>query len=184
MELQHEKDASGGAPAQQGAREDTRLIGLCRRCRDFVELDGALDDSAGHDRACMAFVAEQPCDEALPHLPSFNWGAFLMPPIWGAGHGQVFAVLLYPVWLLVDNLLWEAYTGTGSPLLAAIALAGTLAFMAIYARGANLLGYLRVCHTMSPEDYVARERCWTVAMAVVALGMLAFATWYNLTVRA
>lgn len=183
MELKDGKNASGDVPDRYGPQEDVRPIGLCRKCRDFVELDEALVDPAGHDHGCMAFVVGQPRDEALPHLPSFNWGAFLMPPIWGAGHGQIFAVLLYPVWLLVDNLLWEAYTGAGSPLLAAIALAGTLAFMALYARGANLLGYLRVCHTMSPADYVARERRWTAAMAVAALAVLAFATWYNLTVR-
>ena len=170
-------------PTAHGPCAGTRLVGLCRRCRDFVELDGALGDAAGHARADMAFVAELPSDAPLPHLPSFNWGAFLMPPIWGAGHGQVFTVLLYPVWLLVDNLLWEAYTGVGSPLLAGLALAGTLAFMVFYARGANLLGYLRVCQKMTPEEYVGCERRWAWAMAVVALAMVAFATWYNVQVR-
>lgn len=106
-----------------------------------------------------------------------------MPPIWGAGHGQVFAVVVYPMWLMVDNLLWEAIHGQASMLLAALALAGTLAFMFFYARMANYVGYMRVLTTMSPDEYCAAERKWTIACAGVAVLMAVFATWYNLAVR-
>lgn len=164
-------------------RPGMRLVGFCRSCRCFVELDGRLRDPDGHGRHDMAIVMELPLERPIYHIPAFNWGAFLMPPLWGAGHGQVFAVVLYPIWLLVDNLLWPALRGGGSMLLAAAALAGTLAFMFFYGRTANYVGYMRVVTTMSPEEYVWRERRWTIAMAIVAACMMAFATWYNLVIR-
>lgn len=165
-------------------RAGMRLVGYCKACRCFEELDGECRDHLRHDRHDMAIIMELPKDKPLYHIPEFNWGAFLMPPIWGAGHGQVFAVVLYPLWLMVDNLMWGAIHGQSSPVLAALALAGTLAFMFFYARTANYVGYMRVITSKSPEEYVAGERKWAVAMAVVAAAMIAFATWYNLTLRA
>ena len=160
-----------------------RLVGYCKTCRQFVELDAKLKDPLRHSHADMVVIMELPKDLPLYHIPSFNWGAFLMPPIWGAGHGQVFAVVLYPVWLMVDNLLWAALHGQASPALAAFALLGTLAFMFIYARMANYVGYLRVIGTKSPDQYVDGERKWATAMALLAVAMVIFATWYNLTMR-
>lgn len=179
-----------GEAATAGAREDVprarrgmRLVGYCRVCRCFQELDRDLKDHLRHDRRCMAIIMEMPEEEPLYHIPAFNWGAFLMPPIWGAGHGQVFAVVLYPLWLMVDNLLWAAVKGDGSPALAGVALVGTLAFMFFYARTANHVGYMRAMSRKSPAEYVRDERRWAWAMGAVAAFMLAFATWYNLTVR-
>lgn len=131
----------------------------------------------------MAIIMELPADKPIYHIPQFNWGAFLMPPIWGAGHGQVFAVVVYPMWLMVDNLLWASLHGRASMALALLALAGTLAFMFFYARTANYVGYMRVLASKSPDEYCAAERRWTVVCAVIAVFMVAFATWYNLTVR-
>lgn len=160
-----------------------RLVGYCKACRCFQELDGKCCDHLGHDRHAMAIIMELPKEKPIYHIPEFNWGAFLMPPIWGAGHGQVFAVVLYPAWLMVDNLMWAALRGEGSPVLAGLALIGTLAFMFFYARTANYVGYMRAVTRKSPEEYVADERKWAVAMAVVAAVMVGFATWYNLTMR-
>ena len=87
------------------------------------------------------------------------------------------------MWLMVDNLLWAAIHGQASVLLVALALAGTLAFMFFYARMANYVGYMRVLTTMSPDEYCAVERKWTIACAGVAVLMAVFATWYNLAVR-
>ncbi len=183
------RGAEMDAPCGDGVRlpkpaPGKRLVGYCRSCRCFQELDASCRDHLRHDRHQMAIILELPLDRPLYRIPAFNWGAFLMPPIWGAGHGQVFAVVLYPVWIMVDNLMWAAVHGQGSPVLAGIALAGTLAFMFFYARTANYVGYMRVVTTKSPDEYVAGERRWAVAMGVLAAAMVAFATWYNLTVRA
>lgn len=186
-----EADGHGLGRATAGARRPspsapapgTRRVGYCKACRCFQELDGRLRDHLGHDGRAMAIVMEVPRDRPLPRIPEFNWGAFLMPPIWGAGHGQVFTVVLYPAWLMVDNLMWSAIHGQGSPVLAAIALMGTLAFMFLYARTANYVGYLCALGEKSPEEYVAGERRWAWAMAAVSAVMVAFATWYNLAVR-
>lgn len=171
---------SGALPK---ASPGMRLVGYCKACRQFVELDASLKDPLRHGSEDMAVIMELPEDRPLYRIPAFNWGAFLMPPIWGAGHGQVFAVVLYPAWLMVDNLLWAALHGQGNPVLAIAALAGTLAFMFFYARMANYVGYLRVIGTKSPEQYVAGERKWTIAMALLAAAMVVFATWYNLMIR-
>ena len=45
------------------------------------------------------------------------------------------------------------------------------------------MGYMRAYTRKSPEEYVAGERRWAVAMGVLAALMVAFATWYNLTLR-
>ena len=180
---------ANGAPRHEDvldtpkARAGMRLVGYCKACRQFQELDNSLKDPFRHGREDMAIIMELPKDKPLYHIPEFNWGAFLMPPIWGAGHGQVFAVVLYPAWLMVDNLLWAALHGRGNMVLAMAALLGTLAFMFFYARTANYVGYMRVITEKSPEEYVARERKWAIAMAALALVMVAFATWYNLAVR-
>lgn len=177
----------GGVPADSlplpKPSPGTRLVGYCKACRCFQELDGKCRDHLMHDRHLMAIILELPKDKPLYHIPEFNWGAFLMPPIWGAGHGQVFAVVLYPVWLMVDNLIWAAIHGQASPVLAVIALIGTLAFMFFYARTANYVGYMRVLTTKSPEEYIAGERKWAIAMGLLAAAMVAFATWYNLAIR-
>lgn len=165
-------------------RPGMRFVGYCKACRRFEELDRDLKDPLRHGRDDMALILELPRDKPIYHIPEFNWGAFLMPPIWGAGHGQVFAVVLYPAWLMVDNMMWAAIHGDGNPVLAALALAGTLLFMFFYARTANYVGYMRAIATKSPEEYIAGERRWALAMGAVALAMVAFATWYNLTVRA
>lgn len=170
-------------PKLPKASPGMRLVGYCRQCRGFQELDKRCEDAAGHDRHAMAIIMELPKDKPLYHIPEFNWGAFLMPPIWGAGHGQVFAVVLYPIWLMVDNLIWAAIHGQASPVLACLALVGTLVFMFVYARTANYMGYMRAYTRKSPEEYVAGERRWAVAMGVLAALMVAFATWYNLTLR-
>ena len=42
---------------------------------------------------------------------------------------------------------------------------------------------MRVLTTMSPDEYCAAERKWTIACTGVAVLMAVFATWYNLAVR-
>lgn len=170
-------------PEVPHARPGMRLVGYCKACRGFVELDKKLRDPHGHGRHDMAIIMEIPVDKPIYRIPRFNWGAFLMPPIWGAGHGQVFAVVVYPMWLMVDNLLWAAIHGRASMALALLALAGTLAFMFFYARTANYVGYMRALTSKSPEEYCATERRWAVACGCIAVLMAVFATWYNLVVR-
>ena len=139
-----------------------RLVGYCKACRCFVELDKSLADPHGHRRRDMAIIMELPVDKPSIIFPQFM-GSVLMPPIWGAGHGQVFAVVVYPMWLMVDNLLWEAIHGQANVFNATPWRLRALAFMFFYARMANYVGYMRVLTTMSPDEYCAAEASgWTI----------------------
>ncbi len=162
-----------------------RYVGVCRDCKDFVELDeGLASRSCDHDKGRVAMAMLLEAGEPLPHLPKMNWGAFLMPALWGPGHGQWYLILMYPIWLFLDNIVYTAvHAGGLYILLAVVCLAAMLAFMVMYARGANLFGYLRVAQERNLDDFLGRERVWAVAMGVIAVLFIVFATWYNLAVR-
>lgn len=167
------------------APQGMRYVGVCRDCKDFVELgDGFEPRGCGHgkDRVAMALLLED--DEPLPHLSKMNWGAFLMPALWGPGHGQWYLILMYPIWLFLDNIVYTAVHAGGWYVAIAVAcLACMLAFLIVYARGANTFGYLRAAKDKTLEEYLRRERVWTVAMAAVAAVFVVFATWYNIAIR-
>ena len=162
-----------------------RYVGACRDCRDFVELDDSLvPRNCGHSKDRIATVLLLEESEPLPHLPKMNWGAFLMPALWGPGHGQWYLILMYPIWLFLDNIIYTAVHAGGWYVLLAIAcLACMLAFLVVYARGANMFGYLRIAQEKTVEEYLKREKVWAVAMAVIAVVFVVFATWYNLAIR-
>ena len=42
---------------------------------------------------------------------------------------------------------------------------------------------LRVAQEKTVEEYLKREKVWAVAMAVIAVVFVVFATWYNLAIR-
>lgn len=167
------------------APEGMRYVGVCRDCKGFVELDENLSSCScehGKVRIAMAMLLEK--DEPLPRLPKMNWGAFFMPALWGPGHGQWYLILMYPIWLFLDNIVYTAVHQGGLYILLAVAcLAVMLTFMVVYARGANMFGYLRVAQEKSVKQFLQRERVWTVVMVVIALLFVVFATWYNLAVR-
>ena len=72
-------------------------------------------------------------------------------------------------------------------------LSGILAVLTILITAAIMLGYARISSPRAAhraaeqgktlEAYLKSERIWAVAMIILALIMLVFATWYNLTIR-
>ena len=177
-------DLEEGAPAPR-APHGMRYVGVCRACKDFVELDKSFGcKAAGHGREFIGAAELIGKGDPLPRLPKMNWGAFLMPALWGPAHGQWYLILMYPIWLFLDNIIYTAvWQGGWYVPLAALCLAVMVAFMAMYGRGANTFAYLRVAQTRTLEEYLSRERVWTCAMAAIALVFVVFATWYNLAVR-
>lgn len=124
--------------------------------------------------------------EFLAGMPRFNIAAFLMPPIWGPAHGMWVTIFFYPLWLVADNVFYGAYE---EPSVLAIILASivfiillgiTIAFAIISqpfaAHRAESMG-------VSRETYLRRERWWILASAILAVLMLALATYYNLAIR-
>ncbi|MDR1359311.1 MAG: hypothetical protein LBJ48_08200 [Coriobacteriales bacterium] len=137
---------------------------------------------------------EQFAEPDLSGLPRINWGALLMPAVWGPVHGQWITILFYPLWLFADTSLTNAviFGGLGSGLLstgglatilAATVVLGTAAVTFLYASTAGRKAYLRVAERMTLQEYLARERVWTVVCALIALLFIVLATWYNLAVR-
>lgn len=163
--------------------EGMRYIGFCQDCHDFVELTGDFDCGNGHkrDRVRVALLIEE--DAPRPHMPRLNLGALVMPALWGPFHGQWYMILFYPLWLLLDNLLYSTVHGNGNIVLAVIALLLTAAFTIFYALNANSWGYPRAAASKTPEEYLARERLYALVFGLVAVLFLVFATWYNLMVR-
>lgn len=125
-------------------------------------------------------------EEFLEGIPRINIGALLIPPIWGPAHGFWASILFYPVWLFADNIFYAAVMER-TPLaivLGAVVLvslvAGTVAF--------SLIGQPFAAHRSAglgrgKEEYLRRERVWAVVGALVALAVVAAATYYNLAVR-
>ena len=125
-------------------------------------------------------------EEFLQGLPFFNWGALLMPPIWGPGHGEFLVILFYPMWLFVDNLIYAAVHECTplSIVLAVAALAVILLATVAYGR----LSQPKAAHAAADagktrEEYLATERKWAVACGIIAVVFLVLATVYNLTIR-
>ena len=120
----------------------------------------------------------------LSSLPRLNWGALLMPAVWGPAHGQWITVFFYPIWLLVDRCVTNAvFFGGLAMVLASIVIVGTAAVTIMYARTAGQKAYQHVAGNMPLKKYLARERIWVAVSAVIALIFVGLATWYNLAIR-
>lgn len=125
-------------------------------------------------------------DEFLKGLPRINWGALFMPGIWGPAHGFWASILFYPLWLLVDYLVYGAYF-LQEPWIIAVAtivviitIAATIIFaivcQPIAAHRAEAAG-------VSRQTYLKRERIWAVVCFIIAVVAVAWATYYNLNIR-
>lgn len=120
-------------------------------------------------------------------LPRFNIGAFFLPPIWGPAHGIWITVLYYPAWLFLDNMLYTAYANptTINAVLAVSILAIYIAVTAAFA----ILSQPYAAHRAEDmgktrEQYLKSERIWAVVCILVGLLMIAFASYYNVFLRA
>ncbi|MDZ4181190.1 MAG: hypothetical protein U1E29_18465 [Coriobacteriia bacterium] len=106
-------------------------------------------------------------------IPRFNWGAFLIAPIWGMAHGQWWGVFFLPAWAFVDNMLrgprlwgpWTTVIGIGMA-------AATIGLQALYAASADRLAVRRLEDREAFDRYVRQQRAWAIGGAVVFLGMV------------
>ncbi len=119
-------------------------------------------------------------------LPPINIGALFMPPIWGAANGIWLAIIYYPVWLLADNLFYGAYSDP-QPLTVVLSIitAVILALVTIvFARAGQGYACQRALSMgKTKEQYLKSQKKWAVAMALMAVVMIAAATYYNLVIR-
>ena len=129
-------------------------------------------------------IAEE--EKWMEGLPRMNWGAFFMPGIWGPAHGFWVSILFYPLWLLVDHLIFSAYA-TPEPWKVALAVAAIIAITGITVAFAiasqPFAAHRAEAKGVSREKYLKRERIWTVISLVLAIAALAWATYYNINIR-
>lgn len=161
-----------------------RYVGFCRACRQFVEVTHDFGcKRAGHSRSSIAVALLLPVDKPKPRMPAVNLGALFMPALWGPAHGQWFMIMFYPLWLMLDNLVYGAVHGNYPGWIAALAVTMTAAFTILYATRANTYGYVRVASEKLPEEYLATERKWSVLFVIIGVAFIVFASWYNLAIR-
>ena len=137
----------------------------------------------GHSASRESRKREEITDGLLP----INIGALLMPPIWGPAHGIWITILYYPVWLLADNLFYGVYQNP-TPLsvtLSVIAFVVLAGVTILFARASQGYACQRaLSQGKTKEEYRKRQRVWAIAMGVLAFAMIAWATYYNLFLRA
>lgn len=123
----------------------------------------------------------------LTGLPRFNIGALFLPPIWGPAHGMFLTLLWYPVWLFADNLFFAAYSvGSTFSYIAALLCFVILTLFTFYFSYAIQPRAALYCieRGKTKEQFQRRQKIWAVVSAIVGIIMLAFATYYNLCLRA
>ncbi len=117
-------------------------------------------------------------------LPKINIGALFATPVWGPAHGHWITVLLYPLWVFVDDTILAAVKNGGVAIvLAAIVTAGTIAFCIFFSRTAGEKSYLRVADKVPIQTYLKREKIWAVVSVLISITVVCIATWYNLAIN-
>ena len=125
-------------------------------------------------------------EQFLKGLPPINVGALFMPGIWGPAHGFWACILFYPLYLFADNLFYGAYE-TREPWIIVLAVIVAIALLLLqigFARVSLPLSAHKAENTgVSRETYLKRERIWAVISIVLAIAAVAWATYFNLTIR-
>lgn len=124
--------------------------------------------------------------EYLTGMPRVSIGALVMPPIWGPAQGIWATILWYPLWVFADNCLF-AWWSTGSTLatvtgvLSLVILIGITVAFAVLSTPYSALRAIQKGKTK--EEYQRSERIWAIVSILLGIAFIAFATFYNLTIR-
>ena len=125
-------------------------------------------------------------EEFLKGIPRINLAAFLLPPIWGPGHGIWVTILWYPIWLFADNVFYAAYSQQTTLSFVAAAIVGLclVALTLFFAIVSQPFAAHRAAERgRTKEEYLKQERIWAFACAAIGLVFIIFATYYNLVIR-
>ncbi|HSK46729.1 MAG TPA: viscotoxin-A3 [Coriobacteriia bacterium] len=163
----------------EAARLRLRTAAYCVLCDRIVErsADGCCPE--GHPPAALTGSIPLASDEVVPSLPRVNWGAFALPPVWGPAHGQWVGVLFLPIWLFTDSVASTASRGPVALVAAVLVLLLTVAFQFYFAKRANGVAWRRVADHVSVEEFIRRQRRWTVACVPVGVALLGWGLFYR-----
>lgn len=122
----------------------------------------------------------------LAGIPRVNIAALFLPPVWGPAHGFWVTILFYPAWLLADNTFYAAWSER-TPLAVIVAalvfvilLGVTVAFSLI---AQPIAAHRAAERGLTKDEYLRRQRIWSVVSVVVGLVMISLATYYNIVIR-
>ncbi len=125
-------------------------------------------------------------EKFLKGLPRINLGALFMPGIWGPAHGFWISLLFYPLWLLVDYLIYGAYSNPEPWMIAvaAISVVIIIVFTVAFAIVCQPIAAHRAEDAgVSRAKYLKRQKIWAVICIILAVIAVAWATYYNLNIR-
>jgi len=171
----------------EAARLPMRSAGYCVLCDRIVErgTDGQCSRRPDHPARALGGTIVLSDTDPVPQLPRFNFGAFLVPPIWGPAHGQWAGAIFLPVWLFMDSVVGSAIgRGSGAAAGAVVIVTLTLGAQAWFAKRANGLAWRRVSDTVSIAKYARRERIWALALVPVAIAAVGWAVYFRLVLAA
>lgn len=167
-------------------------IGYCVGCNKLVHRTKKAECENGHPEFMVhgAYVLGE--NEEMPTLPSFNWGAFFMPPIWGPAYGAWAGIIVLPLWLFTDSVLRAAVYGLGPHAatsarlvtygLAIIIPILTVSLMAWVAGRGWGFAWRRTYKTgyddVPFEQFKKRQHIWAVVSAVLFFVLLGAAIYY------
>ncbi|MCL2491589.1 MAG: hypothetical protein FWE87_02425 [Coriobacteriia bacterium] len=175
------------------ARLPQDTIGFCMACNGLVRRTAKGTCERDHPADIIYGALDLPQDEEVPQLPRFNWGAFFMPPIWGASHGAVVAgLIVLPLWLFLDSTIQSAVYGVGAETalwtrigvyaMTALVTLFTLALMFWFGRTGWGLAWRRRygdgTSNMPTEEFIKRERRWYWICIPFTFALLGFAIYY------
>ena len=104
----------------------------------------------------------------------------------GAGAWVLGRNLVLPLWLLVDYLIFSAYSAPEPWSIALAVFIGvatigvTVAFSLV---SQPFAAHRAEAHGISRDAYLKRERVWAVVCIILAIVAVAWATYYNLEIR-
>ncbi len=164
------------------ARLDVRVAGYCVVCNRIVVRAEDGSCPSGHDATVVQGRLVLADDEQVPHLPRFNLAAFLVPPVWGPGHGQWAGAVFLPMWLFMDSVVASAEGRGGLAVGAAAVVAITFGMQAWFASRANGLAWRRIADRVSVEEYLRRERIWLAVCVPLAVLIYGWGLYYRLVI--
>ena len=163
-----------------------RTAGFCLECRRLVERQEGGTCPEGHVAEGVVGMVALPEDfeKELPQVTSFNWGAFFIPMVWGPVYGMWAGILLFPLWMFVDNVVYVALTRGGAWWAGAAAvIALTVLIMVWFARTATIPAYLKLKTPTSIEKFNRQQKTWGIIGAIFFVVILALASAYNIVYR-
>jgi len=167
-----------------------QTAGFCAMCNKFVPRDeDARCAVAGHLPEHVSGIIELDAQGKIPfEMPKFNWGAALMPPVWGPIHGVLIAAVVLPVIVFANNNFSNALNlpAEASTFLHVLMWAvtsfiilGTGAFCYYFGSRGWGIAWNKDSISSEPlvtreifDKFVKRERLWTILSAVLFVGFV------------